>query len=437
MLSPARCSFITDCCHVWALNCRESECSFITEWCCYTTFYWLMDTGGACGVSHTDPEITRLCSVHIRRIASSIIDPPPSTFSMESLFSNPSTSALISHFASGNRPSTIFMSVSCDGTLRIEETLSQQQEATAAITVISRISSTALNADIPLHNQIIIVTLPNLSAIDSLHVFLNCITRPLLDAAATVLPSSKHMPKAQSHLSDLCSTLRLCVGSKRPEPVDFYRALVPHASLNSALASRAADSIFVLLSEGDRQVQEDMKNVLLDWTADMRRLDDICKDPSCSKLSDLEQHWLGVQTAVSSTLVTANNPNVCPSRLVDACLKQMDRDNAFRILCRVPKANFEQARQDLSTRVKAADSTIAALRDLKIEALLSSTSITALRATMVPMLKLLVERGRESSSRSSQSAEFMSLLSYDVFEHICSLLQRTNQTSLLLLSREE
>jgi hypothetical protein len=115
----------------------------------------------------------------------------------------------------------------------------------------------------------------------------------------------------------------------------------------------------------------------------------------------------------------------------------MDRDNAFRILCRVPKANFEQARQDLSARVKAADSAIGALRDLKIEALLSSSSITALRVAMVPILKTLVERGRESSSRSTQSAEFMILLSNDIFEKVCSLLERSSQTSLLLLSREE
>ena len=107
----------------------------------------------------------------------------------------------------------------------------------------------------------------------------------------------------------------------------------------------------------------------------------------------------------------------------------MDRDNAFRILCRVPKANFDEARKDLSTRAKAADTAIAALRDLKIEALVSSSSVTALRASLVPMLKTLVERGRESSSRSSQSAEFMLLLSYDVFEKVCSLLERTRYVS--------
>ncbi len=396
-----------------------------------------MDTSAAAAFSCADADITRWCSIHISGMASSMFDPAPSTVSLESLFSNSSTSALISHFASGNRLCTMFMSLSSDGSLRIEETLSQQPEATDAILVISRRSSAALNSAIPWHNQIIIVALPYLSEIDSLHVILNRITRPLLDAAAAALSSLKHLPKAQSHLSDLCSTLRLCMGSKRAEPVDFDRALVLHASLKNALSSRGVDSFLLSQSEGDRQFQEDVKAVLLEWTADMRRLDDICKDHSCSKLSDLEQHWLGVQTAVSSTLLTANDPHASPSRLIDACLKHMDRDNAFRILCRVPKANFEQARQDLSARVKAADSTIGALRDLKIEALLSSSTISALRSAVIPMLKMLVERGRESSSRSSQSAEFMFLLSHDVFEQVCSLLQRTSQTSLLLLPREE
>jgi hypothetical protein len=50
---------------------------------------------------------------------------------------------------------------------------------------------------------------------------------------------------------------------------------------------------------------------------------------------------------------------------------------------------------------------------------------------------MLVERGRESSSRSAQSAEFMLLLSYDVFEKVCSLLERTSHASLLRLPREE
>jgi hypothetical protein len=395
-----------------------------------------MDTFGAAVIS-CDADITRWCSSHISRLASSMVDPPPSASSIETLFSKPSAATIISQFSSGNRLNTIFMSSSSDGLLRIEETLSQLHETTDAITMICRRSSAALNPSIPWHNQIIIFTLPYLSSIDSVHVILNRITRPLLDAAAAALPSSKQLPKAQSQLSDLCSTLRLCIGSKRAEPVDFDRALLPHLALKSACGSRAADSIFVLLSEGDRQFQEDVKTVLLEWTADMRRLDDICKEPSCSKLSDLEQHWLSVQAAVSSTLLVANNPHASPSRLIDACLKHMDRDNAFRILCRVPKANFEQARQDLSARIKAADSTIAALRDLKIEALLSSNSVVALRAAIIPMLKMLVERGRESSSRSCQSAEFMSLLSYDVFEHVCTLLQRTDQTPLLLLSREE
>ena len=394
-----------------------------------------MDIGGAAAASSSDADITRWCCTHFSRIASFMIDPLPSNFSLESLLSNPSTFALISQFATGNGLNTIFITLSSDGSLLMEEALSQQQEP-IAIVVVSRTSSAALNPGIAWHSQIIVVALPSVSVVDSLHVLLNRSTRPFLDAAAAVTPSSKHLPKAQSQLTDLCSTLRLCVGSKRVEPVDFDRALMLHAALKSALASHS-DSIFELLSRGDRQVQEDVKTVLLEWTIDMRRLDDFCKEPSCSKLSDLEQHWLGVQAAVSSTLLAANNTHAFPSRLVDACVKQMDRDNAFRILCRVPKANFEQARQDLSARVKAADSAIGALRDLKIEALLSSSSITALRVAMVPILKTLVERGRESSSRSAQSAEFMILLSNDIFEKVCSLLERSSQTSLLLLSREE
>jgi hypothetical protein len=63
----------------------------------------------------------------------------------------------------------------------------------------------------------------------------------------------------------------------------------------------------------------------------------------------------------------------------------------------------------LYARFKAADSTIGALRDLKIEALLSSSSISAFQTAIIPMLKVPIERGRESSSRGSQSAEFMFL----------------------------
>ncbi len=310
-------------------------------------------------------------------------------------------------------------------------------QPSAAVTVLTRASSTALNPAVAWHDQIIMVTLPYASAVDSLHVLLNRTARPLLDAAAGVPPSSKHMPKAQSQLSDLCSTLRLCAGSKRAEPVDFDRALALHASLKDALASHSADSTLLLLSGGNKQMQEDMKSVLMEWTADMRRLDDMCKNPSCSKLSDVEQHWLGAQAAVSSTLATANSPNAPPCRLIDACINYMDRDTAFRNLCRIPKANFDEARKDLSSLVKAADSTIAALRDLKIEALVSSSSVKALRESLAPMLKMLVERGRESSSRSAQSAQFMLLLSYDVFEKVCSILERTSHTSLLRLPREE
>ena len=129
------------------------------------------------------------------------------------------------------------------------------------------------------------------------------------------------MPKAQAQLSDLCATLRLCAGSKRAEPVDFDRALGLHVSLKDALATHSADSTLSLLSGGDKQMQEGMKSVLMEWTADMRKLDDVCKNPSCSKLSDVEQHWLGAQAAISSTLAAANSPNAPPSRLVDACVK--------------------------------------------------------------------------------------------------------------------
>ena len=104
----------------------------------------------------------------------------------------------------------------------------------------------------------------------------------------------------------------------------------------------------------------------------------------------------------------------------------------------MPKANFDQARQALSARKTAADDAINALRDLKIEAVVSSSSIVALRSVLLPVLKMLVDRGRESSSRSSQSADFVLLLSHDVFERVCSVLeQRASRSSLLHMSREE
>ena len=103
----------------------------------------------------------------------------------------------------------------------------------------------------------------------------------------------------------------------------------------------------------------------------------------------------------------------------------------------MPKANFDHARQAVSSRLKAADDAIAALRDLKIEAVVSSSSIAQLRGALLPMLKTRVERGREGSSRSSQSADFVLLLSYDVFERVCSILDRASHASLLQLSREE
>jgi hypothetical protein len=261
--------------------------------------------------------------------------------------------------------------------------------------------------------------------------------RPLLDSASRTPQPSKYLPKALLQLADACSALRLCVGSARAEPVDFDRALLSHVHLKDALVSHSVDDVVASLSGGDKQVQEEVKAVLLDWTAEMRRLDNACKDPVCPKLFDLEQHWLSAHAAISSTLAAAANPSSPPLRLVEACMRLMDRDNQFRIMCRAPKANFEQARQDLSNRFKVAESSLAALRDLKVETLVASGSIPALRSAAVPMLKTLVERGRESSSRSSQAADFMLLLSYDVFEQIICVLERFGNVSLLKLPREE
>ena len=81
----------------------------------------------------------------------------------------------------------------------------------------------------------------------------------------------------------------------------------------------------------------------------------------------------------------------------------------------------------MSARAKIADGTIGALRDLKIEAFLSRA----------PMLTTLIERGRENAIRNSQSAEFMLLLSHDLVEQVCSVLERACRSSLLLLPREE
>jgi hypothetical protein len=396
-----------------------------------------MDTCNSAAFSSSDVDVTRWCTSHISGVAAVITDSSKLTCLLDSALSIPSTIALISQFACGHRANAIFVYISSDMSLCIEDTLPQPQQCPGTCMVVSRASSSALNPNLPWHEQIITTALQHASVIDSLHALLNRSIRPLLDMAACVPHSSKHLPKVQAQLSDLCSTLRLCVGSKRAEPVDFDRALVSHAALKDALASHAADSLFSLLSGGDRQIQEDVKTVLLEWTADMRRLDDMCKDPACTKLSELEQHFLSVHAAVTSTLATTNNPHAAPSRLVDVCVKHMDRDSAFRILCRMPKANFEQARLDLSARAKVADSTVAALRDFKIEGLLSCGSIATLRAAMAPILKTLVDRGRENSSRSSQSAEFMMQLSYDVLEQVCSVLERTSRTSLLLLPRDE
>jgi hypothetical protein len=154
-----------------------------------------MDNGGAAGASTSDADITQWCISRISRIASAIFDPPPSASSIESLITNATTSA--THFASGHRLSTIFIFLSSDGLLRVEESLSQHMQPNAAVTVLTRASTTALNPAVAWHEQIIVVTLPCASAVDSLHLLLNRATRPLLDAAAGAPPSSKHMPKAK------------------------------------------------------------------------------------------------------------------------------------------------------------------------------------------------------------------------------------------------
>ncbi len=397
----------------------------------------VMNVAGQAASNSPDEDVTHWCVSNISGIAAAITATATHTQLIDAVCSVPSTAALLSQFAAGHRPNTIFVYWSSDGSLCIDEALPQQQSRPGTCMVVSRATSAALDPSLPWHQQVVTTALPHTSVIDSLHIVLHRSIRPLLDQAAVVTSPSKHLPKAQQLFSDLCSTLRLCIGNKRAEPVDFDRAITAHSVLKDAMASHAADSLFTLLNGEDRQIQEDVKAVLLEWTADMRRLDDVCKDPACTKLSELEQHVLSVHSAISSTLATINNPHASPLRLVDVCVKHMDRDNAFRILCRMPKANFEQSRLDLSARAKIADGTIGALRDLKIEAFLSSGSTAALRTALAPMLKTLIERGRENAIRNSQSAEFMLLLSHDLVEQVCSVLERACRTSLLLLPREE
>lgn len=390
-----------------------------------------------CPARSPDEDVSRWCSTHINRIAAAFAEPSSQPSSLDSVLSSPATSLLISQFANGHRPNTIFLYWGSNGVLCIDETSPRPQQCVGMCVSISRAASTALNTLIPWVEQVVAIALPHAAAIESLYIMMNRSIRPLIDSAAWQSPSSKHLSKAQSQLTDLCVTLRHCIGSKRAEAVDFDRALISHGSLKDALSSNAADALAALLSGEDRQGQEDVKAVLLEWTADMRKLEDVCKETSHTKLSDLEQHVLSVHAAVLGTLAATNNPQSPPLRIVDMCQKQMDRDSTFRILCRIPKANYDQARHDLSLRAKAAEGAISALRELKIEAFSSSTTIASLRAALAPMMKILVERGRENSTRSSQSAEFMLLLSYDVYEKACSILEHSNGASLLLLPRDE
>jgi hypothetical protein len=384
-----------------------------------------------------DEDAARWCCAHIGRIAAAFAESLSHPSSLDAVLSSPAASLLISQFATGHRPNTIFLYWGSNGVPYIDETIPRLQDCVGMCLSISRTSATSLNTGIPWGEQIVVVALPHASVIDSLYVTMNRSIRSLIDHAVWQSPSSKNLSKAQSQLTDLCSTLRHCIGSKRAVAVDFDRALMSHGGLKEALSSSAADALAALLSGEDRQAQEDVKAVLLEWTADMRKLEDVCKETSYSKLSDLEQHVLSVHSAVSSTLMATNNPQSPPLRFVDVCQKQMDRDSTFRILCRMPKANYDQARLDLSARAKAAEGVINALRDLKLEVFLSCNNIASLRQALAPMIKILVERGRENSSRSSQSAEFMLLLSYDVYEKVCSILEHSNGSSLLLLPRDE
>jgi len=187
----------------------------------------------------SDGDTSRWCIAQISRIASTAIDPPPPSASIESLMTLTSTAALISQFAAGNRPNTLFLSLSIDGALSIDESLPLQQQPSSTCVVLTRTSSAAINPSIPWSHQTILLTLPPTSTIDTLHVLFTRTSRSLLDAAAAAPLPSKHVPKAQAQLADLCTTLRMCIGSKRAEPVDFDRALASHGELRELLATQA------------------------------------------------------------------------------------------------------------------------------------------------------------------------------------------------------